>query len=178
MYLYGRSLSSQPYRANRHDLANPIFPQLRELKIWNMNKNMYTFIDLKLSTVQGIKLMQGGGAGSIIAHRFPSCRMRWLKGCPVGNASTAWDYAGLLCHLYRDAGANRCHYSQPSRAQFPFQPFYTWYNMLLTGLHQSPVISIPLHLPSNSSIFPFHFPSLILSITCTRVRGNHHHHSN
>ena len=41
----------------------------------------------------------------------------------------------------------------------PTQPFYTWCNMFLTGLHHSPVVSIPLFLLSNSSILPFHlFP--------------------
>ena len=65
------------------------------------------------------------------AHNFPACRMRRLKGCPDGNASTAWDYGGLLCNLYRDAGPKRCHHSQTSRAQSPLNPFYTWYNMML-----------------------------------------------
>ena len=32
------------------------------------------------------------------AHRLPACRMRRLKGCPYGSASTTWDYTGLLCN--------------------------------------------------------------------------------
>ena len=35
----------------------------------------------------------------IIQPRFPACRMRRQKVCPDGSASTAWDYAGLLCNL-------------------------------------------------------------------------------
>ena len=37
-------------------------------------------------------------------HRFPACRVKRQKGCPEGSVSTAWDYGGLLCNLYRDAG--------------------------------------------------------------------------
>ena len=44
----------------------------------------------------------------------------------------------------------------------------SWCDMLLTGLHLSPVVGI-LFLSSNSSIL--HLPSL----TSTRVKGNHHH---
>ena len=104
------------------------------------------------------------GRGVECAHRFPVCRLRRLKGCPDGSASTAWDYAGFLCKLHRDAGPKRCHHSQTSRAQSPLNPFYTWCNILLTEFHYSPVVSIPLVLPSNTSI-------LLLSLTCTRVRG-------
>ena len=57
----------------------------------------------------------------------------------------------------------------------PTQPFYTWCNMLLTGLHQSSVVSIPLLLPSNSSILFLHFPPLLPSLTCSRARSNRHH---
>ena len=44
------------------------------------------------------------GRGVEYAYRFPACRMKRLKGCPDGSASIAWDYAGLLCNLDRDAG--------------------------------------------------------------------------
>ena len=47
-------------------------------------------------------------------------------------------YASLLCNLYRNAGLKRCYYFQTSRAQSPFNSFYIWCNMLLTGLHHSP----------------------------------------
>ena len=108
------------------------------------------------------------------AHRFPACRVRRLKGCPVGSASTAWDYTCLLCNLYQEAGPKHCHNSQTSRSQSPLNPSYTWCSMLLTGLHQYPVVSIPLLLPSNSSMLPLHLPPLLSYLTCTRVRGNHH----
>ena len=44
--------------------------------------------------------------------------------------------------------------------------------MLLTGLHHSPVVSIPLLLKFLH--IPLHLPPLLLSLMCTRVRGNHH----
>ena len=64
-----------------------------------------------------------------------ACRMRQLKVCPDGSASTAWDYAGLLYNLYQYAGPKRCHHSQTSLAQSPQNSFYTWYNLLLNGLN-------------------------------------------
>ena len=57
-----------------------------------------------------------------------------------------------ICNLYRDARLKHYHHSQTSRAQSPFNPFYTWCNMLLTEFHHSPVVSIPLLLPSNSEV--------------------------
>ena len=39
---------------------------------------------------------------------FPVCRMKLLKGCLDGSTSTAWDYAGLICNLYRDAVLKQC----------------------------------------------------------------------
>jgi len=85
--------------------------------------------------------------------------------------STAWDYVGLLCNLYRDAVPKHWHFSQTSRAQFPVNFFYTWCNFLLTGLHHSPVVNIPFLLPWSSSILPLHLPPLSL-LACTRVKGN------
>ena len=123
------------------------------------------------------------GRGAEYAQRYPACRMRWLNGCPDGSASTVSDYAGLLYNFYslgwrnRDVGPKCCHYSQTSRAQSPLNPFYTWYNhhvatnMLLTGLHQSPVVSIPLLLPSNLTIIPLQPPTLLPLLTCTKVRA-------
>ena len=52
------------------------------------------------------------GRGVEYAHRIPACRMRRLKGCPDSSATTAWDYAGPLCSLYRDAAQKRCQHSQ------------------------------------------------------------------
>ena len=60
--------------------------------------------------------------------------MRRLKGCPNGSASTAWDYAGLLFNLYRDAGPKCSHQSLTSHAQPQLNPFYTWYNILVTSI--------------------------------------------
>ena len=62
--------------------------------------------------------------------------MRSLKGCPDSSASTAWDYTGLLCNLYRDSHPKHFHHSQTCRVQSPLNPFYTWCNMLLTGSAQ------------------------------------------
>ena len=106
------------------------------------------------------------GRGVKYAYRLPACCMRGLKRCPDGSASTACDYASLLYNLYRDAGPKHCHYSQTSRAKSPLNPFYTWCNMLLTGLHHSPVVStLLLFLPSNSSILPLHLVPLFLPHT-------------
>ena len=66
--------------------------------------------------------------------------------------------------------------SQTSRAQSALNPFYAWCSMLLTGLHHSPVVNFPLQLPWNSSLLHLHLPPLLPFLTCTRVRGNHHHH--
>ena len=77
--------------------------------------------------------------------------MRRLEGCPNSSASTAWDYAGLLSNLYRDADPNRRHHFQTSRPQSPLNPCYTRFNMLLTP--SSPeippysLLTSPLSLP-------------------------------
>ena len=34
---------------------------------------------------------------------FSACRMKRLKGCLDSSTSTAWECAGLMCNLYRDA---------------------------------------------------------------------------
>ena len=79
--------------------------------------------------------------------------MRRLRECPDSSASTE-QRETIPVDLYRDTGPKRCQHSQISRDQTPFNLFYTWCNMLLTGLHRSPVVSIPLFLPTNSSILP------------------------
>ena len=63
-----------------------------------------------------------------------------------------------------------------SPAKSPLNHFYTWCNMLLTGLHHSTVVSISPLLLSNYSMLPLHLPPLLPSPTCTRINGNHHHH--
>ena len=103
--------------------------------------------------------------------------MRWLKRSPDGSPFTVWEYGGHLCNLYslgwrdRDAGLKLCHYSLTSRAQSPLNHFYTWRNMLLTGLHHSPVVSIPLLLllPSNSSILPVYIMNIL---SCYKSYGH------
>ena len=115
------------------------------------------------------------GRGVVYAHRVSAWCMRRLKGYPDGSVSTAWDYASLLCNLYRDTGPKGCKHSQNSLAQSSFNPFYTWYNVLLTGFHHSLVVGIPLLILWNASILPLHLPPLLSFLTCTRVRVNHHH---
>ena len=76
------------------------------------------------------------------AHCFPAWRIRRLKGCSDGSASTAWEYTGLLWNLYQDVYPKRWHHSQTFHAQSPLKPLYTWCNMLLTRLHHYTVVSI------------------------------------
>ena len=80
--------------------------------------------------------------------------------CPTAkNPRTI--FAALLCNLYWNAGPKHSHHSQTSLAHSPLNPFYTWCNLLLTVLHHSPVVSIPLILPyspSYSSILFSHIP--------------------
>ena len=129
----------------------------------------------------------GGGGGVEYAHRFPACRMRRLKGCPDGSTSMTWDIPASWTD--RDVGLvlgekppekprppvtdgpNRCQYSQTSRTESPLNTFYTWYNVVLTGLHRSPVVSIPFYSPQTlpCSRFTSLLPSL-LSLTCTTVQ--------
>ena len=98
------------------------------------------------------------GQGLEYAYRFPACRMRRLKVCPDGSAFTAWDYALLLCYLYSIGWRDR--YSQYSWAlplfsslscPIPTQP-------LLHIVQHVAVVSIPLLLPSNSSILSLQLP--------------------
>ena len=106
---------------------------------------------------------------------FPACRMKLLKGCLDGSTSTAWDYAGLMCNLYRDAGLKHCHHSQTSRVQSSLNSFCTWCNLLdWVALFPCSQHSPP---PPNSSILPLHLPLFLPSFACTRVRGNNHHPS-
>ena len=60
------------------------------------------------------------------------------------------------------------------RAQSPLNPFYTWCKMFLTGLHNSPVVSIPSSQHDSEHEF-FHTPPSSPSspsfLTCTRVRA-------
>ena len=112
-------------------------------------------------------------------HHSKYLGFRWQCVYGVSLARTSVETLQSRLKKPRDAGPNpkHCHYPQTSRAQSPLNPFYTWCNILLTGLHHSLIVSIPLLLPSNFSILPLHLPPLFPSFTCTtRVRGNHHHH--
>ena len=93
-----------------------------------------------------------------------------LKGSPDGSASKAWNYAGLLYNLYRDVGPKHCHPSHTSSAQSLYSIHFTQCNMLLTGLHHFPVVSITFLLLSSSSILPIHLPSILPSLMCKRVK--------
>ena len=112
-----------------------LLSRLHHNHITNENKSSLLLTPSQLPPVAGVEC----------AHRFPAC----LKGCLDGSLSTAWDYTSLQCNLYRYAGPKR------SCAQSPRNHSYTWCNMLLTGLHHSPVVSIPLLLPSNSPPPPY-----------------------
>ena len=115
------------------------------------------------------------GWGIEYAHRFPASCMRRMKRCPDGSASTSvglhWSPVQPLPGCRPKTLPTFPNLSCP----IPSQPLL---QMLLTGLHHSTVVSIPLLLllPSKSSIFPLHFPPLLLSLMCTRVRSNYHHH--
>ena len=125
----------------------------------NKSQNLIYLCQPRLTTsltYQLILLYHPLWAGVEYAHRFPECPMRQLKWCPDGSASTAWDYVTLPPF---------------SNLSCPI-PTQAILDMLLTELHHSPVVSIPLLLPLNSSILPLHLPSL----TCTRVGGNYYHH--
>ena len=88
---------------------------------------------------------------------FPAFRMKRLKGCLDGSTSTAWNYAGLMFNLYRDAGLKHCHHYQTSLAHSPFNPFHTWCNMLL-GCTIPPLSAIPSSSPQIPPHSPFTSP--------------------
>ena len=115
------------------------------------------------------------GWGVEYAHRIPACRIGRLKGCPDGSASIS---AGL--HRYPVYLLPGCRLKTLLKfsnfsCQIPTQPLLHMVHMFMTGLHHSPVVSIPLHIITNSFIFPLHLPPLLLCLMCTRVRGNYHH---
>ena len=108
------------------------------------------------------------GRGVEYMHRFPACRMRRQKRCPDGSASTAWDYAGLLCSLYslgwryQDADPKRCHYSQTSHAHSKLflhmeQHVADWVPPFPHTQHSPPFVQIlpfsPFTSPPSSSSF-------------------------
>ena len=93
------------------------------------------------------------------AQRFSACRMRCLKECPDGIASTAWDYAvllPLLRNLYRDAGPKRCQHSQTLLHMV--QHAADWVASFLRSQH-SPLSPLKF----------FHTPPLLPSFRCPRV---------
>ena len=109
------------------------------------------------------------------AHRFSVCRVRRLKECPDGRAATAWTAPASCVTSTEMSAKNAATILKTSRAQYSLNRFYTLWNMLLTGLHHSLLVSVSLLLPTNSSILPLHLSPLLSSLTCVRVGGNHHH---
>ena len=93
-----------------------------------------------------------------------------------------WDYAGILCNLQSSVG-DRGNWDKPlplfSNLSRPnsssLNLFFIWCNIFMSGSHHSPIVSIPLFLPSNSSTFHLHTPppSLLFPM-CMRARDNHH----
>ena len=100
-------------------------------------------------------------------NRIPACRMRRLKACPDGSASISVGLRQHPVYPLPECQPKTLPIFSNLSCQIPLNHFYTWYNMLLTGLHHSPVVSIPLLLPTNSSIFPLHLP-LSFSSLCAR----------
>ena len=114
------------------------------IKIWfNLTKFRKKFLWMcilsQISPPVKTRILKTVGWGRIRPQFLK--RLRRLRGCHNGSASTAWDYLGrghvtsLQFRLKRpqDAGSKRCHVSQTSCAQSPLNTFYTWCNMLLTG---------------------------------------------
>ena len=90
-----------------------------------------------------------------VSHEATKMVSRWQRVYRVGSLVASCVTSTVQAEETR-LKRQRCHYSQTSRAQSPFNLSYTWCNMLLTGLHYSPVVSIPFFLPSISSILPLH----------------------
>ena len=107
-------------------------------------------------------------------HHSKYLGFRWQ--CVYGVGLRRTSVAALQSRLKkpRDADPNPklCHYPQTSSVQSPLKPFYTWCNMLLTGLHHSHVVSsLLLFIPSNFSILPLDLPSLLPPLTSARFKG-------
>ena len=81
------------------------------------------------------------------AHRFPAYRMR----CPDGSAfTTPWQYAGLLCNLYRDTGPKPCHRFQtlvlnPHLTAFTHSATCCWLGCTIPPQSAFPSSQIPLY---------------------------------
>ena len=106
------------------------------------------------------------GRGIEYIYSFPACRMRRLKGCPNISASF------LLCNLYssgwrdRDVGSKCFHYSHTSRTSFTNEATCCWLGCI-----------IPRRCKTSAAPLKFFHTALhlLLLLTCTRVRSNHHH---
>ena len=85
---------------------------------------------------------------------------------------TVWTKTVLTKTKWTKAGLDEKLWTKTRWTKTARTPFYTWCNMFLTGLHHSPVVSIPLLLPSNSSTLPLFLPPLF----ARHLRFNHHHH--
>ena len=104
------------------------------------------------------------GRGVEYTDRFPACRMRRLKECPNGSTNTAWDYVVLLCKLYRPGCRSKTlplfsNLSYP----IPIHPLLHMVQHVANWVALFPGVSVPLLLPSNSSILLLHLPSVFPS---------------
>ena len=93
-------------------------------------------------------------------HRFSACRTKRLTGCPNGSVLQRGTMPTLMYPRPGCRPKTLPPFSNLS-CPIPIKHFYTWCNMLLTGLHRSPVVIIPLFLPSNSYILSLHLPPLL-----------------
>jgi len=102
-------------------------------------------------TTAGKKGRSTPAGGGRIA-RFPACCMRRLKGYPDGSASTTRVYTGLLFHVFRDAGPQRCHHSSNLSCPIHTEPLLQIVEHVADRAVRFLVPSRPL-LHSNSSNF-------------------------
>ena len=108
-------------------------------------------------------------------RRLKGYRARWQRVYGVGQGQPHVEPLQSIVGETVEVWLKRCLYSQTSVAQSTLNHFFMWCEILLTRSHHSLLVSIPLILPTNSSILTLHLlPHLLL--TCTRVMGNYHHH--
>ena len=79
-----------------------------------------------------------------------------------------WSFPSAL-KLQKQTAKKQKNNEHITKTQSPLNSYCIWYNTLLTGLHHSPVVSIPLLLLWNSTILPFHLP-LPFSFPSLRAR--------
>ena len=102
------------------------------------------------------------GQGLEYTHRILACRMRRLKGCPDGSASTAWNYDSLLCNrMPTQNAANILIPLVPNPYSTPFThgTTYCWLGCTIP-LYSAFSSSSPDILPYSPFTYPFSFSSL------------------